>query len=609
MLLDDNSNLIVYDNVTLSNRSLVEVTNGSKFKLRPGSSLYGTEGTTWVDTDTGERYDTWVEMHNAVPNHNGNMVVVPGDRIIVNDGMFNASGTSDNRITITSVGDGRWDGIEINNSNSYPGNMGIGCCDVSKIGHIKLNNSHFGLSYSTYSHCGQISAVNNSYLSTWYSTIDNILSCPIYCVESKVAILNSTIRDNMGTGVLVYLPSDTLSCVSANLITLNRWGIHVIDAPMYCINNSIINNTSHGFVSYGAGGISILAGNTIRDNAGLELAGLYQWPDITSRIQTWGPNIINSHDYGGTDHYLLGGPPEGNDCRGNDIDISDTTRFLPSFSAYIFDGEKPPEKVIYEEGIAEILDGEYESAKVIMKEIVSDYPETKTAVSALQWLMYLEKFEGKDYSGLRSYIETIDEISYPNLEKVKYNTTTSSYMAEADYITSIDRLEAILADPQSVADSILALIDEGYCYLKLDEQGDKAASVECRFKPRCFEEFKYVSQNMTRNLLDKAIPHPEPSTPIVESFALYQNYPNPMRPDKIGTTTISFSIPKDAKNSEIKIYNIKGQLVKQFSISNEKSSIEWNGKDESGRQVVSGIYLYKLDTGEKSITKKIVLLR
>ena len=615
LTIDDYSQFCVIDDasVTLFGRSLVEVNNNSWFRFYEGSSLYGTEHTIWEDTNTGKSYDTWGEMHEDLQNnHNGNIIEIPGDRIIVNDAVFNMSGTSDNPVTITSVGDGWWDGIEINNSYSYPGNHGIIGGDVSKIGHIKLNNSNFGLSNTTYSHCGQISAVNNSYLSIDEEClIDSISACPIYCCESKVGIFNSTIRDNMGTGVYIYLPSDTLSCVSGNLITINRWGIHVIDAPMYCINNTIIHNTSHGFVSYGAGGIPILAGNTIADNDGLEVAGLYQWPDITSRIQTWGPNTIYSHDNGGVDHYLLAGPLEGNDCRGNNIDISDTTRFLPFYSSYIFDGEKPPEKIVYEEGIDKIVNEEYESAKLDMKEILNSFPETETAVSALQWLLYLEKFSGHDYAELRDYIETIDEISYPHLERVKYNTTTSTYMAEADYITAIDRLEDILTDPQSVADSILAYIDQGYCYLKLDEQGGKAGSVECKFKPRSFDEFKYVSQNLTKNLLDKAIPTSEPPTtdPQTIGFVLNQNYPNPASL----STTFSFSIPANIKNAELKIYNIKGQLVKTFiPKSNEKGTtgnLKWDCKDENGMTLCNGIYFYKLTDDKKEVVKKLVLMR
>lgn len=92
---------------------------------------------------------------------------------------------------------------------------------------------------------------------------------------------------------------------------------------------------------------------------------------------------------------------------------------------------------------------------------------------------------------------------------------------------------------------------------------------------------------------------------LVAKNSLLKNYPNPMR----SSTTISFSATDLHGLALIKIYNIKGQLVKQFSVTNGQSSIVWDGKDEKGKQLSNGIYLYKLDTGEKSITKKMVILR
>ena len=92
---------------------------------------------------------------------------------------------------------------------------------------------------------------------------------------------------------------------------------------------------------------------------------------------------------------------------------------------------------------------------------------------------------------------------------------------------------------------------------------------------------------------------------------LYQNYPNPFS----ASTTISFNIhSRNTENAEIRIYNVKGQLVRQLSIIPDKyrdqSSIKWNGKDEKGNTLSSGIYLYKLIVNNKTIdTKKCLLLR
>lgn len=81
------------------------------------------------------------------------------------------------------------------------------------------------------------------------------------------------------------------------------------------------------------------------------------------------------------------------------------------------------------------------------------------------------------------------------------------------------------------------------------------------------------------------------------------NYPNPFNP----STTISFSI--NTENTELIIYNLKGQKIRQYSISNDQSSIVWDGRDSNNQQVASGIYFYKLDLGNYSQAKKMILLK
>jgi len=94
-------------------------------------------------------------------------------------------------------------------------------------------------------------------------------------------------------------------------------------------------------------------------------------------------------------------------------------------------------------------------------------------------------------------------------------------------------------------------------------------------------------------------------TPL--NFKLGQNYPNPFNPE----TTISFNLTaENAKDAKLEIYNIKGQMIRKFSIFNIQSSIKWDGKDDNNNPVSSGVYLYRLKTDDKvSISKKMLLLR
>lgn len=100
---------------------------------------------------------------------------------------------------------------------------------------------------------------------------------------------------------------------------------------------------------------------------------------------------------------------------------------------------------------------------------------------------------------------------------------------------------------------------------------------------------------------------------IPQITELYQNYPNPFNP----TTTISFSLTTEyTESTEIVIYNLKGQKVKTLECNNRViaettrlfHSITWNGTDDSGKPVSSGIYFYKLISDGKNIASKKMLL-
>ena len=84
-------------------------------------------------------------------------------------------------------------------------------------------------------------------------------------------------------------------------------------------------------------------------------------------------------------------------------------------------------------------------------------------------------------------------------------------------------------------------IDEGYCYLKFDERGSKYLPIKCSFKPKCFEEFFYISQNLLVHALTTF--EPPSANPQFDKFLLHQNYPNPASVN----TTFSFSIPANIK--------------------------------------------------------------
>ncbi len=89
-------------------------------------------------------------------------------------------------------------------------------------------------------------------------------------------------------------------------------------------------------------------------------------------------------------------------------------------------------------------------------------------------------------------------------------------------------------------------------------------------------------------------------------FNLSQNYPNPFNP----STTIEFSLPQQSEWS-IRIFNVRGQLVRQFNGAAEAGyqSITWDGLSDNGSEAASGIYFYRLSATGFTDTKKMVLLK
>jgi flagellar hook assembly protein FlgD len=107
----------------------------------------------------------------------------------------------------------------------------------------------------------------------------------------------------------------------------------------------------------------------------------------------------------------------------------------------------------------------------------------------------------------------------------------------------------------------------------------------------------------------------EEETPNVpHEFELYQNYPNPFNP----TTTIHFTVRRSSpavRNpflTTLKIYNILGQKVKTLVDEAKPAGsyeVVWDGKDERGNNLASGIYFYRLQIGEQTQTKRMLLLK
>jgi len=94
---------------------------------------------------------------------------------------------------------------------------------------------------------------------------------------------------------------------------------------------------------------------------------------------------------------------------------------------------------------------------------------------------------------------------------------------------------------------------------------------------------------------------------LTSKVILYHNFPNPSNP----STTIQYTIPETDKVL-LKIFDIKGKEIQTLINASQTPglhSIIWDGKDQFGRNVSSGIYFYRLETRVYQVTRKMLLIR
>lgn len=113
--------------------------------------------------------------------------------------------------------------------------------------------------------------------------------------------------------------------------------------------------------------------------------------------------------------------------------------------------------------------------------------------------------------------------------------------------------------------------------------------------------FSSIRRFTTGNSVDSD----DPFAPVAITD-LQANFPNPFNPE----TTISFSIKEPGTHARLTIFNTKGQAIRTLYEgvpSQNRMSVVWDGKDNLGQGVSSGIYLYRLEAGEYSKTRKMLL--
>ncbi len=262
---------------------------------------------------------------------------------------------------------------------------------------------------------------------------------------------------------------------------------------------------------------------------------------------------------------------------------------------------------IYYSALNEVSLGNIDNAIDLFKQVIQNYPNSNYSVLSSKNLFKLVP----DKAELKEFL-----IEEPNLYVNNLVHKDIDYLINHCDIELGNLQEASLwcenkiNNPESEFDSLLAVIDLEYINLCIENESDSTKTNNLQLIHKRRE--KYVS--FIDNKIDQLINISNISmidenqldiAPI--TTRLYNNYPNPFNPE----TTISFDLPQRDK-VELVVYNLKGQKVK--SLINEEMDmgvhkIIWNGTNNQGKEVASGVYYYRLSCRNYTKTNKMVLLK
>jgi hypothetical protein len=205
-----------------------------------------------------------------------------------------------------------------------------------------------------------------------------------------------------------------------------------------------------------------------------------------------------------------------------------------------------------------------------------------------------------------------------SLEKVTFSDRVSSFEIQIANIDNENRqviiglISMVTGDRPDLAvgDGPVALL-----HFNLDPGVDKVEITPIELEnPNHSLTYYYNDYSSGRPVVTAV--HPEVETgqvfyanpsSIPTAYALRQNSPNPFNP----RTAIMFDMP-NAGDVKISVFNVLGQNVTDLVDGHMEAGtheVVWNGKDNDGATVASGIYFYRIDTNQFSDTKKMMLLK
>lgn len=428
--------------------------------------------------------------------------------------------------------------------------------------------------------------------------------------NSSPVIMDNVIEENDGDGIYVsnstgFIARNTIEGNNGAGIKCSFWGSPVFGEVGYSpeMNNEIKNNTvgvyASAFSSPYIGSInnSWFRNNSIHSNSEYNLY-VSDYSNVLAEYTWWGttnPETKIYHDATSIVEYVpyLTSVPE------NSLELIPLSNLKE-------DHEQLLEAIQYRKT------GQYEQSLINCKSIIKNWPNSTGAVHAIVELNHLFSVSGNNE--ILNFCQSL----HPENEMMDIITNIS--LMKMRHIQNDCRNSLLIADKliQNYPETIYekeALIEKFYIYFDKYQDYAAAKNILRKLKEKYPNDIDVIVVEtllgskksrllITGNNEDFVTAS---QTVLPKEIVLNQNYPNPFNP----STTIEFTLPQ-ASTVKLEVYNITGQKVRILVSGNLDAglhSISWDGTNDYGEKVASGMYIYRITSGSFVQTRKMVLLR
>lgn len=246
---------------------------------------------------------------------------------------------------------------------------------------------------------------------------------------------------------------------------------------------------------------------------------------------------------------------------------------------------------------------DYAGAKSMYEMLIDQYPQSKFAKAAMQELFALEKFFSNDYSSLKQFYANNTN---PELAVTRDYLVSKCAIKLENWPDAISYYENIILDPETMEDSIFAIIDLGYVYFVMENSAYKSAHTGnlVQYKPETKEQF-FENRDYLLSLI--------PGDPMNETMKgniaelqegkLLQNAPNPFS----GNTQIWYKLENES-TVQLNVYNYTGQMISSINEGTKTKGSHYIDFNANGLK--NGIYFYSISiNGQTADSKKMTIMK